>query len=525
VLVGAAQTSNRALRPRRRGHPRRVLAAVGVLCLTAVTGCGTTLPMTTSADGGGGGVDTGSGVDGSASGATNQAGTGSGSAGSSTGTFTSGGSSGSATGGGTTHLSGSTGSQSGGTSGGGTVPAGTANRTPIKVGVLTTDIGKAVTALGGTNTTSKKPEDAYKAVFRTMNATGGMAGRRIEATYQTIDATESNYQASGDRVCAAFKDAKAEVVLSQSASTDYGSAACLQAAGIPLITTVASDSKGLAGAPWVFDAFSPRFDRGYGAVVDQLAASGYLTPASRIGVVYITCAEVERAYKNSVRPRMKANKLGTPYEFTVSCASGFGDAGAYASSMQSAVLQFQSRNIDRVFVIGSQETLLLTYFARQAENQNYHPGYALSSASLPVILPTSSTYPTGQLKQLHGAGWSALSDAGVDPKLPAERRCVSLATKGGLAPSNISETYGLYTACTNMFLLETSLLRNGGHANGPALRAVIPTLGTSFASPGLINDSTFFGPGRPDGPQLAAEWAYVASCNCVKYVGKPKVMN
>lgn len=501
----------------------------------ALTACGTTVPLTSQPAGAQSGGALGATTGGDLSGSQGTAGLGD--AGSPTGGSASGaGSTGSsgvgavpggAPAGGSTSGGTSTSGTSGGSTGASTgVPTGGARVvTPLRVGVVTTDIGAAVAALGASSSGSKhSSDDGYKAIFKALSGEGGLAGRRLVPTYYKIDATSTAYQQDGDKACATFKDARVEVVLSEAASTGYGFAACLAKAGIPLISSNASDNVGLAQAPWVFGAFAPSYDRGYGAVVDKLVASGYLTPKSKIGTVRITCSEIDRAYKSTVLARMRAAHLASPIEYTVSCAAGFNDAGAYSAAMQSAVLKFVSSGVDRVFIIGDQESLLLSYFAEQAQSQGYHPGYALSSGTLPVTLIGASTFPAQQLPQVHGVGWHPQGDAGLDPKTPVERRCAALATKGGLPPKDIVLTYAVYQDCSNVFLLEAAMKRGDGKATGPALRATIPALGTSFASTGILGGNTQFGPQRQDGPQLASEWAYGTSCNCFRYLGKPSVM-
>ena len=493
----------------------------------ALTACGTTVPSTSQTAGAQSGGTLGSTAGSDVNGAPGQATAGLGVAGS-TGTLVSGGSSTGSLGSSGASGAGSGAAATSGSTNGSTDAGGSGARrvlTPLKVGVVTTDIGAAVAALGASSSGSKhSSDDGYKAILKALNAEGGLVGRRIVVTYYKIDATSTNYQQEGDKACATFKDAHVEVVLSESASTYYGFAGCLAKGGIPLISSNPSDKVGLAQAPWVFGAFSPSYDRGYGAVVDKLVASGYLTKKSKIGTVRITCAEVERAYHNTVLARMKAAHLASPIEYSVACAAGFNDAGAYSAAMQSAVLRFASSGVDRVFIIGDQETLLLSYFAEQAQNQNYHPGYALSSGSLPVTLIGASTFPAQQLPQVHGVGWHPQGDAKLDPRSPAEKRCASLSTKGGLAPKDIVLTYAIYQDCSNIFLLEAAMKRGNGSATGPTLRATIPALGTSFASTGILGGATLFGPNRQDGPQLASEWSYITSCNCMRYLGSPSVM-
>ena len=492
---------------------------IGGLAVLVTAGCGTTVPITSTVAGGPAGSTGGVGTTGTGSG-----GLGTGSTGSVVG-----GTSGATTGAiGTTGGAGSTGAGSTGSTGTGEVlpppPSGSRVTSPMKVGVLVTELGAAVAALGASSGTSHQADDGYKAIIKAINAFGGLAGRKLEPMYEVVDATDSSYQSDADQICAAYKDAHVEMVISDSASTDYGFAGCLAQAQIPMITSVPSDQQGLAKALGVFNAFNPSFDRGYGAVVDQLVASGYVTTKSKIGVIRITCGEISRSYDNTVLPRMKAHHLATPIEYTVQCANGFQDAGAYSAAMQSAVLRFRASGVDRVFINGSQENLLLQYFAEQAQSQAYHPGYALSSSSFPVTLIDANTFPQQQLPQVHGVGWHPLGDTGVESPLAQEKRCVSLSKAGGLAPANITERFALYQACSNLFLLEASLKRGDGRATGAELRSTILSLGTSFPSTGIVGGATFFAQGRQDGVQLANEWGFVSSCTCFRYVGKPAVM-
>lgn len=501
--------------------------ATAALALLLAAACGTTVPLDQQITAGGGQQD-GTGAVGGATSTT----------GGSTGLGGPGGSSGSGTGiSGTTGATGlpggSSGARQGSTGGsgasttgsaGGVPTAGARVRSPLRVGVVVTDIGAAVQALGASSGSSHAANDGYKALIRAYNLLGGLSGRRIDPTYIVINALDSSYQNDAQAACSTMKDAKVELVISDAASTDYGFAACLWQAHLPMLSIVPSANAELDEAPYIFNAFAPTLDAGYGAVVDRLVASGYLTTKSTIGFIRISCPEMDAVYNDTVLPRMRAAHLATPIVYTVSCAAGFQDAGAYSAAMQNAVLRFRSQRVDRVFVMGSQENLLLQYFAEQAQNQDYHPGYALSSGSLPVTLIDASTFPQQQLPQVHGAGWHPLSETGVDHRTASEQRCITLATKGGFKPASIVEDFALYQACSNLFLLETVVKDGNGKADYDALRSVVSRLGTSFASTGIINGSTLFSSSRRNGPVLANEWGFNASCTCFRYVGRPAPM-
>lgn len=502
----------------------RSRGAPAVLTLLLAAACGTTVPMNQQiAAGGAQQLDGASGAGSTTSVGTtglggSTAGGGPGLGGASGSTGLAGGTSGStrsdATGAGSSTTGGATG-----------LPAsGGRVRSPLRVGVVVTDIGAAVQALGASSGSNRAANDGYKAMVKAFNLGGGLSGRRIDPTYVVINALDNSYQNDAQATCSTMTDAKVELVISDAASTDYGFAACLWKAHIPMLSIVPSANASLAKAPYIFNSFAPTLDSGYGAVVDRLVASGYLTTKSKIGFVRISCPEMDAAYRDSVLPRMRAAHLATPIEYTVACAAGFQDAGAYSAAMQNAVLRFRSQNVDRVFVMGAQENLLLQYFAEQAQNQAYHPGYALSAGALPVTLIDASTFPQQQLPQVHGVGWHPLSETGVDRRTATEQRCIGLATKGGFKPANIVEVFALYQACSNMFLLETVVRDGNGAADYNALRSVVPTLGSTFTSTGIIKGTTLFNASRQNGPVLANEWGFNSSCTCFRYVGQPGTM-
>jgi hypothetical protein len=70
-------------------------------------------------------------------------------------------------------------------------------------------------------------------------------------------------------------------------------------------------------------------------------------------------------------------------------------------------------------------------------------------------------------------------------------------------------------------LLETVLKRTNGDGNSSNMAAAVASLGTSFAGPGLIDSRSRFTRTQHDGAHLVRAFAYVPSCDCVRYNGNP----
>jgi len=425
---------------------------------------------------------------------------------------------------------GGTGSPAGGTttgttsrptgSGAGTTPA--AVRGPLRIGVVYPDNGAANAALGVGTDTSNSPRSVMTALVTALNQQGGLAGRTLVVDYYTFDSTSSDYAAQATAACAYFtEDKPVPVVLDLAFGNKFGMAECLARKGVVDIGHATSDTVndnkvGLFAAPAAMTS-----TRRYTAVLRGLHATGYLSSKNKIGVLLEDCPDLQRAYQQAVAPEI--SRLGLVLADTqhLSCTTGFSSAGPASASIQSAVLQLRSRDVDRVLMVSDFEQVTLLLLANHAESQGWRPGYLLSSVAQTEVMRASIA--SGQWPQLHGMGWSPGRD--IDdprqPDPPADQRCLALIKKGGVVVSGWQNKYVASIECALVFLLQAALQRTGGDAGGAALMAALERLGGSLETPGVVAGRAFFGPRRHDGAAAVAPFAYVTACSCLRYVGKP----
>ncbi|HZQ86568.1 MAG TPA: hypothetical protein VFA83_17105, partial [Acidimicrobiales bacterium] len=169
-----------------------------------------------------------------------------------------------------------------GTSPGGAVAA---NHSPISLGVLYTvnDGAESAGINNGNNFTLKQSVTAFVDGY---NAAGGIAGRRIQPTYAEVHSASNDYEAQTQAACSTFtQDHHVAAVI---ANVGYHSdilVSCLAKANVPLITGDwdAPDQRDADRYPLFVTPASIVGDTRVAAVVQHLAASGFLQPRNKVG--------------------------------------------------------------------------------------------------------------------------------------------------------------------------------------------------------------------------------------------------
>jgi hypothetical protein len=401
-----------------------------------------------------------------------------------------------------------------------TTPGERAALGPLTIGVLYTDNGAANAALGVATDASTGTKAVMDALVAGVNRRGGLAGRKVVATYYAANANASDYSAQASAACSYFtQDHKVPVVLDLAYGNKFGMAACLAAKGVVDIGLLTSDavddeSVGLFAAPsWLSST------RRYPAVLEGLHASGYLTSANKVGVLLEDCPHLQRSFDRAVLPAI--SRLGLTLAATehLACATGFSSAAPASASVQSAALRFRSRGVDRILMVSDFEQVTLLLMANYAQSQGWHPGYVLTSQAQTEVM--RANIASGQWPQLHGVGWAPGLDID-DPRTPlpaADRQCLDTIKQGGVAVSGWQNTYVATTECSLVQLLGAGLRLSGGDATGRTLMAAISRLGSSWTAPGIVSGRTAFGPHRHEGPAAVRPFAYADACACLRYTG------
>lgn len=391
---------------------------------------------------------------------------------------------------------------------------------PLKVGITYVDNSGSSAALGGPST-AYSFKTATEALIKGINASGGLAGRRIVPVTYVFNAQSSDYSVAANAACAKFtQDDRVSVVLDSSFGYTAGFGECLQKAKILHITSTSEPDRASSQKDSLhFNTGMTTPERSYSAAVTDLFATGYLSKASKLGVIIEECPSTRTAYDKTIAPLITHLGMKAPLTRTFSCTTGFSSAGSAASAIASEELAFRSAGVDRVMFVSDYEYVAWLFFQNQAAQQTYRPGYVLTSNAQAEALRTSVNEK--QRPQIHGVGWVPMSDAAIpaQPVPAVEQRCIRYAQVGGAAPASQDDRLFVHLQCAEFLLLEAALKRTGGVSTATALADAIRGLGTSFVAPGLVAGRTRYSATRHDGPDAMRVFGYVVACSCVRYTG------
>jgi hypothetical protein len=403
-----------------------------------------------------------------------------------------------------------------------TLASGQARPKTISIGFIAADFAKLVATVGGN--AAGDPHQANRALVKAMNARGGLAGRRIEAIYYTVDGSAADYSTQEQAACAAFtQDHHVEAVLGDGAVDDT-LVACLLHAGVPIITS--DPVKALDEAEWrrypnLIAVLAMAEDRQAATFVEQSVRTGWLTKKNKLGVLNSGCPWGERSYNNVVVPAAK--RYGVPVEhFSFGCyRTGAGALPPLSSDVQSAALQFRAEGVDRVMILGANaDAAAYIFLTKYADSQRWYPGYIVGSGALARGWVESGVVSRDQAANTREVGWIPPVDVADAPQTPEVRACTALVVSGGAPAPTGPGAYG--GACDMMLVLQKALARSGGIGGLPAIRSAVESFGTSYVGASNINGKTWVGPDRHDGAQLVAVAAYQAGCGCFRYIAKPQ---
>ena len=530
-----------------------------LLCVAALTACGSTVAQTGAASGGAtlvqggdpslsvpgaGGADGlgGAGTPAGAAGAGAQQGSaGAGSVGGV-------GSAGTA---GTGVPPGATGSAGGSTStGGGAGPAGGAGLTGPGVTASTISIGlsytrnaqEAAAALGasGDGAGGGDGKRMWDAVVRSVNDAGGVLGRKLAPVYHVFDATSSEPQASQEQAaCETWtRDNKVLWVSYYGGETVTP---CLHKAGVAHSSSSLTDASTsfYREHPYYVEAGMLQMDRIAAQLPGRLdaqrffsawdtvrGAAGGAQPV-KVGIVSFNDARTVHAVDTLLVPAVKRLVPGEPEVVQVAYPRSSAENATSITQTQNATLRFRDAGVTHVIPFETVGAGIGVFFAQGADQQKYYPRYGLSSGNGAQLLLDQGLWPTGQTRGAVGMGWLPLvdlsnadnPDSGPDSN-DARRSCVALMTKDGIDVSAAIVKRQALEMCNTVRLLKAALEAGGGSVHRDAFLAGVHALGTSFQSG--LTFGTRFGPDHHDGVALVRPFAFTSACGCFRYSG-PRV--
>ena len=411
-----------------------------------------------------------------------------------------------------------------GSAGSGTT--GAASQTgPLKVGFMYS-LNDAAASAGVDNNQSVNPGNVIHALVDSYNKSGGFAGRHIEPVYEQLKSSSNDYEGDLAAACASFtQDNHVVAVFVALGFFSEGFYSCLAQAGVPVISTdTGPDLYDARRWPLLVTPDEMLGDTRLIQVVDRLHASGWLTSRDRMGVVIEDCPINQRIFANSLRPELQ--RLGITVAATASphCFQRISDLGTISAQMGNAVVQFRQRGVTKVIVVSAGQEGTMTYeFMLAAGNQNWYPGYALSSGSFATTLQAQSGVPEREFENARGVGWIPPSDSikrGDWTNTASTQACTSRLHKQGLRPASANDTLTAQSVCDIFDLYDATLRTTRGDASASVVQQGMRSAGRAHVS-GLTRGgaSSFWDHGRL-APAEGRFFQYLSGQGGFVYTGK-----
>ncbi len=381
------------------------------------------------------------------------------------------------------------------------------DRSPVRVGVLYLDGADAAASnLGISGLSTGDAWAQAKAVTAHLNASGGLAGRRIDLRKGRMDAASavSDPEQTYAAACASLtQDEKVTYVVSY-VNLTAARLACYAKRKVTVLDDQSAvvDSAGTTYSHTFAGPGELALGRTGQELVDGLWRTGWLTGSSKVGILVPDTPDGAESETRYLVPALAAHGLK---------AVTFRATGA--SSANSTVLRFRSAGVDRVIPLGQSPLFVMN----AAESQGYRPFYAMNSGFGPgALLETAA--PKAQLKGAAGIGWSKFLDIGAGTRPPAsspnETLCFDLMRKAGEQSTSATTQAFQLSLCNVLMFLKAGADRFGVT---PDLLDTIATRGLVF--PPADTYAITMRPRRADGVAAYRDVVFEDACSCFQYVG------
>ncbi len=402
----------------------------------------------------------------------------------------------------------------GGTGGdpGGTTETGLAS--PIKIGVVVPS-GNAGAAFGIPANTGDDNQKYAKAMIEELNATGGIAGHKVVGVYAEQDQTDqsqANETQEGNEICTRMTEDEHVFLVINFITWARYSYECYARHQTPIWSRVNSiDAAGMRDLqPWLLPSTWMSYSRMAKLIPLALDEENALT--AKMGLVGFDLPDLKRATEGTLIPSIEArggkmlDKIYVPPEYSS------------AADIAQAVLRFKQLGINRVvmFAPGGAAWLL---FAREAQSQNYNPGYGVSTYDDPDFVEGFITRE--QAAGTVGAGFNVGRDVS-EPAQPGptsrEKQCWAIMKKrAGVNINNRNQTpTSALQYCDAFWLLQAALKPATGESfQASDVAGLYFSLGSDYTPAELR--ASFFTSKRTDGVSLYSPFKFHDDCSCFKY--------
>lgn len=382
---------------------------------------------------------------------------------------------------------------------------------PVKVGFFVLkDTGAAFAALGYDGLTSGNGRTQVLAAVKLINSQGGVGGRQITPVVYEVDASK-DLATSYNEACATFvQDNKVAAVV----SVHYADALseCTKNKGIPYISdsNASTNDASLKGNPLLVLPNQLSIDRASSLLVKGLLDGGWLSGPKKPVIGLITYDKPAYA---KVKPTIEAALKQAGLSLRATEYMPYDDIGAAASSGKAAALKFQSEGVDHV--LGLDTGFAMSWFTLSAGQQGYYPKLGMTSLSLPGGFPL--LFNDQQLGGSAIVGWSPVLDTTAAHQPTVSTRTTTCLKAMTAAGEDMNATLARMQAaelCDGTWFLAEVF--SSGTISADALRAGLAAMTRGFQSA-----VSFRADPRANRASAAAyrNGAYATSCKCYLYSG------
>ena len=347
----------------------------------------------------------------------------------------------------------------------------------LYIGVPTeNDVATAATALGIKNVYIGDLEGDVNAVVEEINAKGGILGRKLVPVFHDNSTASllSDPNSVGQNNCTYFtQDRRVAAVVNLLALMDVDSfRACMGKAKVPVFAAgQLTDDQALSELQGLYLNASASWNSYVKILTQRLTAQNFFSgwdittgraasSAPKIGLLVYVATPTTKRIGNLFKVALQAS--GHPAVATFEYSDVLG------SEMRSAVLKFRSAGVTHVF----DYTAAVAQFMTNAQQQGYHPRYALVSTMGPRDVIAAQA-PAAQLVGSQGTGFCPVCevpDARDPHQSPGAASCQAALAKGGIRYQGEGKRSALgiaYAYCDGIKLFAAGFRQGEGSHHKP----------------------------------------------------------
>lgn len=415
----------------------------------------------------------------------------------------------------------------------------------VTIGISNVSNADASNQALGANFSTGNLKGEIDAVIAHINATGGVAGRKLTPYFHPVDGSDQNKTTDqkAQEACTDYtQDHKVFATFDSAVNDNF--LACMSKTGIVIAgyEDAGYSSSDFARYPFFFDVNTLVGDKSFQHLPQVFSKQGWYSgwdnrggaPAATaslpatIGVLSVDYPPLKSATINQLLPGLKAAGHPVSSGNVVYLHNPSNQAGAaqVITEIASAVLRFRSAGVTHV-IIADNAGGVTYFFATAAESQGYRPRYGITTANQLQGFLGTKQINTRQVAGAMGLGFAPLADLPAaqnpdasGPYTNATRKlCLSIFQKARITFPDDNSKIIAFNYCDKLLFFATTANKVKGPLTREAFRTAADALGNEFTPAAL--QRARFAPGHHWANTVGYDLRYDKTCTCMRYYGAP----